>query len=157
MTNEEAITVLSILKNNEGILENEQNVDALITAISALERQMPKKPREEWSESPFSDDAVPVVRCKNCVKHYTVHCTLYIGETRDEYGNSTCHYCGATARDDFFCPDGEAENESIPKHQKTTVDDSEYEDIKCNLKCDECSDRNYCDYPDLKEGRQWMN
>lgn len=54
-------------------------------------------------------DAAPVVRCKNCVKHYTVHCTLYIGETRDEYGNSTCHYCGATARDDFFCPDGEAE------------------------------------------------
>lgn len=99
-------------------------------------------------------DAAPVVRCKNCVKHYTVHCTLYIGETRDEYGNSTCHYCGATARDDFFCPDGEAENESIPKHQKTTIDDSEYEDIKCNLKCDECSDRNYCDYPDLKEGRQ---
>ena len=37
MTNEEAITVLSVLKNNEGILENEQNVDALIMAISALE------------------------------------------------------------------------------------------------------------------------
>ena len=54
-------------------------------------------------------DAAHVVLCKNCVKHYTVHCTLYIGETRDEYGNSTCHYCGATARDDFFCPDGEAE------------------------------------------------
>ena len=56
-----------------------------------------------------AEDVVPVVRCKDCVKHYTVHCTLYIGETRDEYGNSTCHYCGATARDDFFCPDGEAE------------------------------------------------
>ena len=39
MTNEEAITVLSVLKNNEGILENEQNVDALITAISSLESQ----------------------------------------------------------------------------------------------------------------------
>ena len=39
MTNEEAITVLSVLKNNEGILENEQNVDALITAISTLESQ----------------------------------------------------------------------------------------------------------------------
>ena len=39
MTNEEAITVLSVLKNNEGILDIEQNVDALITAISALESQ----------------------------------------------------------------------------------------------------------------------
>ena len=47
MTNEEAITVLSVLKNNEGILENEQNVDALIMAISALERQIPKKPFKE--------------------------------------------------------------------------------------------------------------
>lgn len=40
----------------------------------------------------------------------------------------------------------------LPERQETETGNSEYEDIKCDLKCDKCSDRNYCDYPDIKEG-----
>lgn len=40
----------------------------------------------------------------------------------------------------------------LPERQETETANSEYEDIKCDLKCDKCSDRNYCDYPDIKEG-----
>ena len=42
----------------------------------------------------FSKDAVPVVRCKDCKKRYTVHCI------QEEVGN-------INNQDDWYCADGE--------------------------------------------------
>ena len=42
----------------------------------------------------------------------------------------------------------------MTERQEAETGNSEYEDIKCDLKCDKCSDRNYCDYPDIKEGEK---
>lgn len=60
MTIDEAITILSLLKYNEGVQEHEQNVDALILTISALENQQKWIPVTE--RLPDDDETVLVYK-----------------------------------------------------------------------------------------------
>ncbi len=51
-------------------------------------------------------DAVPVVRCGECVNRYTQDCALCSGVEMDADGVVTVRICGAATKEDFYCAEG---------------------------------------------------
>ena len=92
MTYEEAIQILVDLRYFDD--DCVEDCVALTMAIEALEKQMPKKPKEEWSKSPFSDDEGCLFQhlmCPNCGKmevnkldDFCPHCGQAIDWSDDE-------------------------------------------------------------------------
>lgn len=71
MTYEETIKALQYLISGESEQYPPDYDIPIRKAIEALEKQIPKKPKEEWSKSPFSDDKGCLFQhlmCPNCGK-----------------------------------------------------------------------------------------
>lgn len=71
MTHDEAISNLKYLISEDCTDTKFDYIDEIELAIKALENQMPKKPINDWSESPFSDDKGCLflhTMCPNCKK-----------------------------------------------------------------------------------------
>ena len=71
MTYEKAIEMLKDRKFGAAIRGHEETAEMCEIAIDALEKQEPKKPINDWSESPFSDDKGCLflhTMCPNCKK-----------------------------------------------------------------------------------------
>ena len=94
---EKVIKGLEVVRNaivDGYIHEPNRAVNAITDALSMLKEQKAETEKLIGFINGFSKDAVPVVRCKDCKKRYTVHCI------QEEVGN-------INNQDGWYCADGE--------------------------------------------------
>ncbi len=88
MTPHKAIKFLNETKVGCKLLKDRQLMDVCDVAISAIEKQIPKKPIEKETDNLWNGMSTRTVSCPNCKKQ------IVNVWNKADYKPKFCHYCG---------------------------------------------------------------